>query len=97
MARYKLQVDTKKCIGCHSCEIACKQEFNLPVGPMPIRVLKIGPQKVKGELKTHYVPVFCKHCEDAPCIKACPEEALQKRDDGLVIVNKDKCTGCQIC
>ena len=97
MAKYKLQVDVKKCVGCHSCEVACKQEFNLPVGPMPIRVLKIGPRKVKGELRTDYVPVFCKHCEDASCIKACPEDALYKRADGIVLVNKDKCTGCQIC
>lgn len=97
VAKYKLQADVKKCIGCHSCEIACKQEFNLPVGPMPIRVVKIGPRKTDGGLRTDYVPVFCKHCEDAPCIKACPEHALYKRPDGIVMVNKEKCIGCQLC
>ncbi len=97
MAKYKLIVDTSKCIGCHSCEVACKQEFNFPAGPMPIRVVKIGPKKLRGELRTQYVPVFCRHCENAPCIKACPDEALHKRADGLVIVDHDKCTGCQMC
>jgi Fe-S-cluster-containing dehydrogenase component len=97
MTKYKLQADVSKCIGCHSCEVACKQEFNLPVGPMPMRVLKIGPRIIKDELRTDYVPVFCKHCDDAPCIQACPEGALYKRDDGIVLVNKEKCTGCKIC
>jgi len=97
MAKYKLQADVKKCIGCHSCTVACKQEFNLPVGPMPIRVLKIGPRKTNSGLRTDYVPVFCRHCEDAPCIRACPEKVLYKRPDGIVLVNKEKCTGCQIC
>lgn len=97
MAKYKLQADVKKCIGCHSCEVACKQEFNLPVGPMPMRVIKIGPRKTNSGLRTDYVPVFCRHCEDAPCIRACPEKVLYKRPDGIVLVNKDKCTGCQIC
>ena len=97
MAKYKLMVDVSKCIGCNSCVVACKQEFNFPAGPMPIRVIKIGPKKLRGELRTHYVPVFCKHCENAACIKACPEEAMHKRADGLVIVDQSKCTGCQMC
>jgi len=97
MAKYKLMVDTKRCIGCHSCEVACKEEFNLPVGPQMIRVVKAGPRKVGKKLVIDYVPVFCKHCENPPCIKACPEDALYKRVDGIVLVDKDKCIGCQIC
>ncbi len=97
MAEYKLMVDTKRCIGCHACELACKQEFNLPVGPQLIRVVRIGPRKVGKKLKMDFVPVFCKHCEDAPCIKACPENAIGKRKDGIVVIDKEKCIGCQLC
>lgn len=97
MAQYKLAVDVERCIGCHSCEVACKQEFNLPVGPQWIRVIKVGPRKIGKKLKMDFVPIFCKHCEKPPCIKVCPENALRKRPDGIVLVDKEKCTGCQLC
>jgi tetrathionate reductase subunit B len=46
----------------------------------------------------HYIPVLCQHCDDAPCMKACPVEgALYKREDGLVIIDSVKCTGCKNC
>lgn len=97
MAKYKLQIDTKRCIGCHSCEVACKAEFNLPVGPQLIRVVRVGPKKVGKKFEMEFVPVFCKHCENPLCMKACPENALVKRPDGILVVDKKKCTGCQLC
>ena len=46
----------------------------------------------------HYVPNPCMHCDDAPCMESCPVEgAIYKRDDGLVIIDTDKCTGCKDC
>ena len=50
------------------------------------------------KVKMHYVPMICMHCDDAPCIKACPVDgAIYKRDDGLVIIDSVKCTGCRSC
>ena len=46
----------------------------------------------------HYIPNLCKHCDEPPCIDACPVEgAIYKRDDGLVIIDPVKCTGCKKC
>ena len=46
----------------------------------------------------HYIPTLCKHCDEAACITACPVEgAIYKRDDGLVIIDPEKCTGCTSC
>jgi Fe-S-cluster-containing dehydrogenase component len=44
-----------------------------------------------------YVPVMCQHCVNAPCIKACPYQAIYTRPDGLVIIDIKKCTGCMLC
>ena len=50
------------------------------------------------QVRMHYIPNPCNHCDDAPCMKSCPiEGALYKRDDGLVIIDTDLCTGCKAC
>jgi Fe-S-cluster-containing dehydrogenase component len=51
----------------------------------------------KPKVKVSYIPVLCQHCDDAPCIAACPQSAISRRDDGLVIIDPKKCTGCRNC
>ncbi len=101
-------IDTTKCNGCHNCQIVCKDEHVAndwtPIAkPQP----EIGQfwievkEKVRGtvpKVKVAYRPHLCMHCDKAPCIEACPvEAALYKREDGLVIVDPVKCTGCRAC
>ncbi len=99
--------DTAKCIGCYTCQIACKDEHCgndwMPYArPQPETGqfwLKIN-EYIRGampQVKVAYVPTLCMHCDDAPCIAACPNEAIEKRADGLVIINPTKCTGNQLC
>ena len=73
-------------MGCHACEVACKQEHGLGVGPRVIRVIERTP---------YFKPLFCHHCEDAPCALACPESAITKDPKtGVVLVDSEKCNGC---
>ncbi len=77
------QVD---CCGCHTCEVACKQEHGLPVGPRVLKVIERAPL---------FMQYFCHHCEDAPCALSCPEEAIKKDPEtGVVLHDPEKCTGC---
>ena len=97
MSSYSLLVDTDLCIGCQACEVACKQENNLPVGPRWIRCLVVGPKEVGGELRMSFAIVRCRHCADPPCIDACPTNAITKRVDGIVLIKPEFCIGCEAC
>lgn len=92
-----LLVDSSRCIGCFSCEIACKMEHDLPPGPHPIRVIQVGPLEEGGELAMSFQPTTCLHCDRPACVLACPTGAMQKREDGLVFSDLELCIGCQTC
>jgi len=97
MERYSLLIDPSLCIGCQACEVACKQANNLPVGPKFMRVITVGPLKRGEKLEMSFVPMACMHCADAPCISACPEGAITRRADGIVLINESSCIGCKYC
>jgi len=92
-----LWVDTLRCIGCFSCETACKMEHELPAGPRPIRVIQVGPLEHGKALIMTYQPAVCLHCTAPACAQACPTGAMQKRSDGLVFSDPEICIGCQCC
>lgn len=92
-----IYVDTRRCMNCRSCEIACKLENNLPAGPRYTMVTETEYTK-DGVDKCEFLPVPCMHCGDAPCMHACPTGAISKRvKDGVVLVNQAKCIGCREC
>lgn len=69
----------------------------MPVGPRWIRVITVGPRKVNGKLRMDFLPMTCRHCSNAPCITACPEEAIGRREDGTVAISAELCIGCLEC
>jgi len=101
-------IDVAKCNGCHSCQIVCKDEHVAndwtPIAkPQPDTGqfwLKLT-ERVRGtvpKVKVAYRPHLCMHCDQAPCMDACPVKgAIYKRRDGLVIIDPVKCTGCKSC
>jgi len=97
MSKYALVIDHESCWGCKTCEVACKQEFNVPVGVRLISVSEVGPKMVGGELDFFFRVNVCQHCDDPPCADACSEGAISKREDGIVILDYELCTGCQSC
>jgi NADPH-dependent glutamate synthase beta subunit-like oxidoreductase/NAD-dependent dihydropyrimidine dehydrogenase PreA subunit len=86
VSKVSLVFSQTDCCGCHTCEVACKQEHMLPVGPRIVRVLERSPL---------FMQYYCHHCDDAPCALSCPEEAIKKDPEtGVVLHDPDKCTGC---
>lgn len=100
--QYSLIWDAGRCIGCRTCVIACKAENNLERGSW-MRVLTRGganadsPAGTYPALSLAWQPDACRHCRKPPCREACPSEAVYKRPDGIVLIDREKCTGCRVC
>ena len=89
--------DHTRCVKCHACEIACKSWNEVEVGPRWREVVKIESGTFP-DVQAMNVSMACMHCGDAPCRSACPVGAIDKRaDDGIVVVDPDKCIGCGFC
>lgn len=91
-----------RCIGCHTCTVACQMEKGLEPGVVLIPVHSLSgsrdvPLGVYPALYLDYVPRPCAQCQKPPCVPACPAGALYQRDDGLVLVDASLCTGCGDC
>ncbi|MFC1916608.1 4Fe-4S dicluster domain-containing protein [Chloroflexota bacterium] len=95
--KYALIVNTDDCIGCNACEVACKQDHNIAVGPRWIRVYLDSPREIEGKPKLRYMVTHCMHCSHPPCKDACPVEAIDKREDGIVLIDEELCIGCKDC
>ncbi len=94
--RYAMTVDTRRCVGCQSCVIACKTENALP--PHAFRDWIV--QETRGrypDLNMEIRSERCNHCADAPCVDTCPTGASHVDEGGAVLVTHHKCTGCKAC
>jgi anaerobic selenocysteine-containing dehydrogenase/Fe-S-cluster-containing hydrogenase component 2 len=94
--RYGMLIDLDRCIGCYACQVTCKAEYNIPFGTARCRV-ETYQSGTYPDVKKFFIPRLCNHCDNAPCIEACEEKALLKNQDGVVLINKEKCTSCQLC
>jgi len=85
-------VDTDKCVGCQSCMFACTRihkEAGLSKTCIAV--------KSAGGIQRGFMTVVCRACEDPPCARACPEDALILRKGGGVLLKIEKCSGCGLC
>ena len=110
--RLGLVIDLDTCVGCHACVVACK-EWNTGGYPAPLSDQNPYGAEPSGawlnrvhsfeagdgaDGRTVHFPKSCLHCEDAACVTVCPTGASYKRqEDGIVLVDEDRCIGCGLC
>jgi tetrathionate reductase subunit B len=100
-------LDLSVCNGCYCCQVACKDEhvandwtpYARPQPDYGQFWLKLD-ENVRGtvpKVKITYTPQMCTHCDDAKCMEQCKAGAIYRREDGIIIIDPTKCTGCKLC
>ncbi len=96
-AQYKISFIEERCIQCHGCSTACKSWNEIEPG-IHLRQIKNVWHGKYPKVKISSLSMACRHCKDPECMAACPVKAITKsKTNGVVIVDKEKCTGCKIC
>ncbi len=94
-------VNTERCVACHTCEIACALHRSSLSRKLPEAIWEDVPPlprlRVEPTGTENGFPIQCRHCDDAPCLDACPAGALYRDEEGLVLVHDARCIGCWMC
>lgn len=93
---WMMVIDTRKCVGCHGCTVACIAENKLPPGVVyrPVLTEEIG---TFPNVNMRFTPRPCMQCDEPPCVPVCPVNATWKRPDAIVAIDYDNCIGCGYC
>ncbi len=95
MSRFVI-AQPEKCIGCRTCEVACVLAHSLDAGDAALSPANFKPRLKLVKTATVTAPVQCRQCENAPCVNACPTQALVY-ETGTVQLVAERCIGCQTC
>lgn len=95
--QYGMLIDVRRCIGCHGCSVACKAEFDVPLG-FTRSWVEYVEKGTHDDVSRSFLPRLCNHCTEPQCVDVCPTGATWKRDeDGIVVIDEDICIGCKYC
>lgn len=96
MQRFGMVIDLNRCFGCRACVAACKTENMVQPGNYWNFVIEYE-QGTYPNVRKVFTPMNCMHCENPPCMKACPEKAIIKNKYGVVLIDYDRCKGRKYC
>lgn len=96
------------CTGCKTCQLACKDKNDNPLGINFRRVIQYGGGSwvlhpamngiyIPNNVYAYSVSTACMHCQKPICVEVCPTGAMNKHENGIVAVNANKCIGCRLC
>ncbi|BDU77359.1 4Fe-4S dicluster domain-containing protein [Mesoterricola sediminis] len=94
--RYIMVLDSRKCIDCKACVVACKAENRVPLGRFR-NWINAEREGAFPRLRASFDPEQCHHCENPSCVRVCPTGASWQREDGIVMVREADCIGCKYC
>ncbi len=92
--KWGMVIDTRKCVGCSACTVACVMENKLPPGVVyrPVIDMEVGEYP---NVSRKFLPRPCMQCDKPPCVPVCPVGATWKRPDGIVVIDYNACIGCR--
>jgi Fe-S-cluster-containing dehydrogenase component len=92
--RFVMVIDLSKCRNARKCMNACNEAHHLRPEQHHMNVLKI---QESSDTPAYYMPKPCQHCDNPPCVAVCPVDATFKRQDGIVLIDNERCIGCRFC
>ncbi len=92
--KWVMVIDLSRCDGCKKCTEACQKMHFTPPDREWIRVFKMQDAE---DTAPYFFPKPCFHCDNPPCTKVCPVGATFKRQDGIVLIDNERCIGCRFC
>lgn len=95
--QYGMLIDARRCFGVHACSVACKAEFDVPLGYNRSWVETVE-KGTYPDVSRSFLPRLCNQCSKPSCVSVCPTNATWRREeDGIVVVDPDLCIGCKYC
>ena len=92
--KFVMVIDLARCKSVKACQTACNHAHGLQQGQ---NWIKVYPMQDADKTAPYWEPTTCMHCDEPPCVKVCPVDATFKRQDGIVLIDSDRCVGCRFC
>ena len=92
--KFVMVIDLSRCKNLKKCQEACNHMHHLHPGQ---NWLKVYSMQDAPHTAPYWQPSICMHCDEPPCVKVCPVDATFKRQDGIVLIDSDRCVGCRFC
>jgi molybdopterin-containing oxidoreductase family iron-sulfur binding subunit len=92
--KFVMVIDLSRCKNVKACQQACNHAHHVQDG---LNWIKVYPMQDAEKEAPYWQPTTCMHCDEPPCVKVCPVDATFKRQDGIVLIDSDRCIGCRFC
>lgn len=92
--KFVMVIDLSRCKNLRKCQAACNHMHHIH---SDLNWLKVYPMEEGEHTAPYWQPTTCMHCDEPPCVKVCPVDATFKRQDGIVLIDSDRCIGCRFC
>ncbi len=92
--KFVMVIDLSRCKNVKACQATCNHAHHLQQGQ---NWIKVYPMKNAAHTAPYWQPTTCMHCDEPPCVKVCPVDATFKRQDGIVLIDNNRCIGCRFC